>query len=786
MTATKIADIPREKLTPGKFQNRDIFEDAKIAELAASIASEGIIHPIVVKPAGKGTFEIVDGERRWRAAERAGLATVPCIVRDLGEAEHALATVIANLQRVDLTCIEEARGFGNLRDAAGLAPEAIAARVGRAPEYVKDALRLLALPEAVQQLAHVGAWVGKEGEDRALLKLSRSQALALATHLPKFGPELVAEMARVALAGGIPAARIARNPISLIDDYARGQRDEQGYPKEGALAYSLPYNGGPFYEAHCARCPFGKLLGEKGQYGGGTMICLQPAHYRELQARKDEEDRKAREKRVAAAREKLAKEGKPVDLPMLDSFPYGSYVNFKYEGRDKAVACTDDCPCRTVALDASGKAVVICADIKRFTQLKRKESAAYNKDRRADADAKKKLVAAELDRVAATPQGYTEREIRLLAETALNTINSNTKKIVEAGRHILPHLGRDQLFDPGQDSASTYFGNKLGSLAAVPTPALVRFAAEALALHDLVGYAESGATLMRSAGRYLPREAPAEDGAGDDAAEADFPTADPATISVAEQEEWNAAEAALATSADEEPTAAGQPIDVEAARAELLRRIEEAPPGLKGALVAIMEREAAKNAPALATAEVAGAVVTGPAEAVERTWERLGDTPDPEYRSARSIDEAAPARETPPATEGDEDFGVAEDVRLAALRHDWAYEVLAQYDRDPASVVVLHRAKSGDLLAFGEDGNYLYATHRIPLEDAPGGELAARVPKRDAERLVGVVSNADGFTVVIVPAEGSELVTVEPADPDADDEGAGGSLDDQLAAIDAL
>lgn len=768
---TTVKDIPREKLTPGQFQNRDLFEEQRLAELAASIKESGIIHPLLVRPDTdkKGHYRIVDGERRWRAAERAGLATVPCIIRDLDDAAHAEATVVANLQRENLTPIEEARGFGALRDVAGYSPAEIAQKVGRSAEYVKDSLLLLTLPENATEYAHTGTTVTpKNGDAPYVVKLSRAQAVALAGHVERFGPDLVAEMARQAVATGHPAATIAKDPQRVIEAYARDQRDDDGGPKPGARAFALPSGGGPFYESHCARCPFGARLGDKGQYGYGTILCLRPAHYRELHDRKRAEDDRANQKRIDEAKAKLKAKGADTTLPLLSSFEYDTFVEMdSYEGRGKAVACGDECPCRCVALKGDGTPVVICKDKKRFTSLKAKETRAIKKDRRADAKEKQGFVTAEIDRLAGTPTGYDERTVRLLAETALQTLTSSTKKLTDAGRHILPYLNRDTLFP---DDSGQYYSmdRRLGDLSVVPTPALVRFAAEALALADINGYAETGGGLA-VARRFLPAEEPepAPEGAETPASPAEAAS------------EIDAGEGAFVSDPDLVP---GVVIS-----------------GTPEMMAGLRARAAAAPVPDTGTADPDPLPPGKP----ERQWDRLGDTPDPAYKSSRRDDNGfvvSPLRSAEKVRElTAEDLGltpapaIAADVTAACARQDWAYETLAQHGREPSDFVVLHRAPSGDLLAFDQDAVYLMSNYGVGGEDAPDGVECARVGKRDADRIVEAITRAEGFTVAIIPAEGPAIVTVEPPDEDADDDDDEGdeptgdlSLDEQLAAIDAL
>lgn len=136
-------------------QPRKRFDEASLAELAASIKEVGLVQPILVTPAGDG-YQIVAGERRWRAAQLAGLDEVPVIVREVGEQEAFALALIENLQRVDLDPIEEATGYQRLATEYGLTQEQIAQAVGKDRATVANLMRLLKLPQSVQRLVSEG------------------------------------------------------------------------------------------------------------------------------------------------------------------------------------------------------------------------------------------------------------------------------------------------------------------------------------------------------------------------------------------------------------------------------------------------------------------------------------------------------------------------------------------------------------------------------------------------------------------------------------------------------
>ena len=161
-------DVDSDLLRPNKFQPRTTMDEGKIEELSRSIRSNGIIQPIVVRKVEQG-YEIVAGERRWRAAQRAGLLKVPVVVRDIPEDKLLGVALIDNIQREDLNPIEEAVAYRRLSDEFHLTQEQIADAVGKDRSSVANFLRLLKLPHEVR--ANVGAGALSMGHARALLGL---------------------------------------------------------------------------------------------------------------------------------------------------------------------------------------------------------------------------------------------------------------------------------------------------------------------------------------------------------------------------------------------------------------------------------------------------------------------------------------------------------------------------------------------------------------------------------------------------------------------------------------
>jgi ParB family transcriptional regulator, chromosome partitioning protein len=161
-------EVAVDRITPSPFQPRRTFDEAKIEELAASIRNQGIIQPLVVRPKNDG-FELIAGERRWRAAMKAGLSRVPVVVRAASDHEALQLALVENLQREDLNPIEEASGYRRLQEEFHWSQEEMAERVGKSRPAIANSLRLLALPSEVQQELSAGNLPA--GQARALLGL---------------------------------------------------------------------------------------------------------------------------------------------------------------------------------------------------------------------------------------------------------------------------------------------------------------------------------------------------------------------------------------------------------------------------------------------------------------------------------------------------------------------------------------------------------------------------------------------------------------------------------------
>jgi ParB family chromosome partitioning protein len=171
----EIRHIPVAKIVPNPYQPRAVFDDDKIDELCETIKVHGVIQPIVVRERS-GIFEIIAGERRWRAVTRLGMEKIPAIIKDFNNEQAASIALIENLQREGLTPIEEAIAYQKLIDIHGLTQESLASRLGKGQSTIANKLRLLHLPEPVQE-ALLGRKIS-ERHARALLVL-KDEALQL-------------------------------------------------------------------------------------------------------------------------------------------------------------------------------------------------------------------------------------------------------------------------------------------------------------------------------------------------------------------------------------------------------------------------------------------------------------------------------------------------------------------------------------------------------------------------------------------------------------------------------
>jgi ParB family chromosome partitioning protein len=172
--AEPVRTLPVASLRPNRFQPRTRFAEESIEELTESIRTQGVVQPLVVTPEPDGSYSIVAGERRWRAARRAGLGDVPVVVREgLDDRARLELALVENLQRSDLNPLEEAEAYHALQDRFGLSQEEIAVRVGKGRPTITNSLRLLKLPEEVREMLRDGRLTA--GQARPLLALPTAE-----------------------------------------------------------------------------------------------------------------------------------------------------------------------------------------------------------------------------------------------------------------------------------------------------------------------------------------------------------------------------------------------------------------------------------------------------------------------------------------------------------------------------------------------------------------------------------------------------------------------------------
>jgi len=176
--ADTLRHLPVDALSPGKYQPRKTMDEAKLTELAESIKAQGVIQPIVVRDVGNRRFEIIAGERRWRASQLAGLSEIPAVIREVDDRTVVAMALIENIQREDLNPLEEAQSLQRLIDEFDLTHAQAADAVGRSRAAVSNLLRLLEMPKDIRTLVETRAL--EMGHARALLTLPAPAAIALA------------------------------------------------------------------------------------------------------------------------------------------------------------------------------------------------------------------------------------------------------------------------------------------------------------------------------------------------------------------------------------------------------------------------------------------------------------------------------------------------------------------------------------------------------------------------------------------------------------------------------
>ncbi len=219
------------EIEPNRDQPRKDFDPEALAELAESIARYGLIQPLLVRPMGDG-YQLVAGERRWRASKMCGMVEVPVIIKELSDSETAEIALVENLQREDLNPIEEAMGYRSLMDDYGLTQDEVSERVGRSRSAVANSVRLLGLPEEITLMVRMGKI--SAGHGRALLAFTDKDEMAKAAKIASFGAtvrdiEKMAKRANEKASGRAkPTVNVNRDPyfdeVALALSEALGRR----------------------------------------------------------------------------------------------------------------------------------------------------------------------------------------------------------------------------------------------------------------------------------------------------------------------------------------------------------------------------------------------------------------------------------------------------------------------------------------------------------------------------------------------------------------------------------
>lgn len=228
-----VASVELDQIMPSPLQPRRHFDSERLQELAQAIRSQGVIEPLVVRPAsaadGAATarYELVAGERRWRAARAAGLSVVPVVVRELDDHAALEMSLVENLMREDLNSVDEARGFERLVRSFAMSHEQVAARIGKSRPYVSNAMRLLDLPPAVIEMLERGEL--SAGQARPLLAIASAEAQTVAARriaegrISARGAEQLAGEARRARGGSLRGvSAIDPNLAALAEGIQRG------------------------------------------------------------------------------------------------------------------------------------------------------------------------------------------------------------------------------------------------------------------------------------------------------------------------------------------------------------------------------------------------------------------------------------------------------------------------------------------------------------------------------------------------------------------------------------
>jgi ParB/RepB/Spo0J family partition protein len=340
--------LPLESIHPSPLNPRKEFEESGLAELAASIGQHGLIEPLVVRhaagPGWETPYELIAGERRFRACQRLNLSHVAVMIREADDNQVVELALVENLQRRDISPLEEAAGFRALQER-GYTQKQIGEKVHRSQPAIANAMRLLELPASVQEQIRAGA-------------LSPSHGIALCRW--KNFPAVVSALAEKVVQESLPVKLLEGEETQILS------RLIHSHPDALAPLFRAPFE----WTSICKSCPFDAYRSPAENWG--QHLCLNPTHYAELREeaeRREIEVAQAAEEKLIAERPELAEKG----LPRLSDLAgkYETIGTLKWEQVD---GCSEACPCRVEALGQNGSLVPVCTDPKRRAQLRSKQS----------------------------------------------------------------------------------------------------------------------------------------------------------------------------------------------------------------------------------------------------------------------------------------------------------------------------------------------------------------------------------------------------------------------------
>jgi ParB family chromosome partitioning protein len=237
----RLFELDVDRIVPNARQPRRRFDEGALADLARSISADGVVQPVVVRDRGDGSYELIAGERRWRAAQAAGLHTIPAVIRAADERSALRLALVENVVREDLGAIEVARGYAMLADEFGLGTAEIAASIGKSRAAVANTLRLLELPDDVIALIEDG--VLSEGHGRAILQADGNDARrAIARRAVTEGLS-VRQAEALSRSASRSRRRATRGP-AWIEDAAAGEAVDAAYRAFGLPARIVAAGGG--------------------------------------------------------------------------------------------------------------------------------------------------------------------------------------------------------------------------------------------------------------------------------------------------------------------------------------------------------------------------------------------------------------------------------------------------------------------------------------------------------------------------------------------------------------